>query len=272
MPKIKCREWRGEHAKYAHLKHDGHYTRVVKDDAGIVSAWSSLPTRLELPDRLLANVHRYVPCGTTLLGELTGGDQGRASDVKTALKAGTCELTYFAVEDTPEEGLPRPLAEMPLEWVADQMTAWGLPFAPFWTTPKSRETFDREMLLTWADEAGGEGVVLKDGNLLNWRKLKRVLTADLVCTGVTEGDGKFVGLIGSLVCADRTGRAVANVSGMTDDQRVDFTLEEPIGRVVEVAYQYVGAGGRLRHPRFVRIRHDKVATRPEDVTCLSDAS
>jgi ATP-dependent DNA ligase len=48
---------------------------------------------------------------------------------------------------------------------------------------------------------------------------------------------------------------------MTDDQRryISANSESLIGKVVEVAYQSIGAQGRLRHPAFVGIREDKLA-------------
>lgn len=270
--KIKCSEWRGQPARYAHLKHDGHFTRVVKDELGAVACWSSKPTLLELPNiDMLANVYRYVPCGTTLLGELVS-KSGRASDVKTAINDGDCWLVYFAVEQAPEIpfiGLGQSYVvgpQTPLEVLSQLFGAWGLPFAEFVTIGDGgcdRGPLDKDALLAWADghlDGKAEGVVLKDGNLLNWRKLKRVRTADLLCVGTTDGDGKFLGLIGSLIVADRDGVVRANVSGMDDDTRVEFTLHEPIGKIIEVEYQYLGAGGKLRHPRFKRVRDDKDRT------------
>src|SRR5690606_14492263 len=112
-----------------------------------------------------------------------------------------------------------------------------------------------------------EGVVLKDANLFNWYKWKPVKTIDVVITDFTEGDGKYLGYIGSLKVSvyDERGSLIeiANVSGMTDLERDEITDLATngglLGRVCEVKYQYVGSGGRLRHPRFKCWREDKPA-------------
>jgi ATP-dependent DNA ligase len=109
-----------------------------------------------------------------------------------------------------------------------------------------------------------EGYVFKDGNLTGWAKWKPTRTADLVVTGLTPGRGKYAGLIGSLECSLWGGPVVADVSGFTDAERAALG-PHVIGQVVEVAYQYVGARGRLRHPRFVRWRDDKA---PEECRTL----
>lgn len=94
-----------------------------------------------------------------------------------------------------------------------------------------------------------EGVVL-DGR---W-KIKKEETVDLVVIGIKPGQEAFEGMCGSLICSDGT-REVACVSGMDLETRRAITQAD-VGRIVEVRYQYVGSGGRLRHPRFVRWRDD----------------
>ncbi len=119
---------------------------------------------------------------------------------------------------------------------------------------------------------GIEGFVFKNGNLLDWHKWKPVKTIDVVVSGFIDGDGKYIGLIGAMACSvyqhvtigNRRRSAlveIANVSGMDDRTRILISDDEEghLGRVAEVAYQYVGSKGRLRHPRFMRWRDDKSA-------------
>ena len=108
--------------------------------------------------------------------------------------------------------------------------------------------------------------MFKDGNLLNFEKWKPVKTLDAVVTDIKPGKGKYDNQVGALILSVE-GREVANVSGMSDAERAAMG-EHNIGQVVEVAYQYVGSKGRLRHPRFIRFRDDKL---PEQCLLSQDS-
>lgn len=233
--KIKCKNYRsGMLHLFAHAKYDGIFARVTDS-----AVFTSHPTNIT---NKATRAVPLAPRDCVILGELYVPGQP-ASQVKSHLASGQGELRFaaFAIETW--------TADMPLGFVQMECESLGFDFAPW----------------KWCDESlqpheyfpEHEGVVFKDGNMLNWTKWKTVQTADLLVTAVTDGCGKYDGLVGALVCALRTGQVVANVSGMTDEERVEFSLRPPIGQIVEVAYQYVGAGGRLRHPRFVRVRDDK---------------
>lgn len=103
-----------------------------------------------------------------------------------------------------------------------------------------------------------EGAIFIDAEL-NRFKWKREETVDAIVIGMTAGKGKYSGMVGSLEVALYHGDdliEIASVSGFTDDEREKLSCTD-INRVCEVKYQYVGAGGRLRHPRFLRWRDDK---------------
>jgi sporulation protein YlmC with PRC-barrel domain len=193
-----------------------------------------------------------MPPGSVCLGELWYPDQP-ASYIKTAIKECDRKIRFsvFAVKDA-----------LLLEDVAEWCIRLGFHMAPYYTH-ESYYVPGMHCLGPFYNELPPlqhEGFVMKDGNVDNWRKLKVWNTADLIVKDVTEGKGKYIGLVGSLVCALSDGRVVANVSGFTDDERLELG-EKDIGRVVEVKYQYVGSGGKLRHPTFVRFRDDK---KPEE--------
>jgi ATP-dependent DNA ligase len=150
---------------------------------------------------------------------------------------------------------------------------------------------DKRAALKHVMAAGGEGVILKHvahryGEKNRWVKVKREATADVVIMGYkaakevsTKKSGEEsmtkyakAGVIGALVVGQHklTPRSyvalwelteVATVSGMTDDERRDFTLrgKEYIGMVVEIKHNGREPTGRFRHPRFVQFRHDKTA-------------
>lgn len=217
-------------SKYCHLKLDGHQLIVESN-----YAWTKnfIDLREQLEFVMLPHMD-----GFKLHGELWAPGY-RASAVKTLIKERSEHLrfTCWGVE-----GLP---IDMPLEEVWVWCYEHKIDFAPWWL----------EQPAELPEHA--EGYVFKDGNLLNYRKWKPVLTVDAVVTGIKMAKpGKFFGMVGALVVSVE-GQEIANVSGMDDDVRASLSPAD-IGRVVEVAYQYVGSKGRLRHPRFERFRDDKL--------------
>lgn len=113
-------------------------------------------------------------------------------------------------------------------------------------TPEGRATF--EQFNRDAIEAGYEGIMVKDPlapytckRTAAWLKIKPTISVSLVVIDLEEGkpDGKYVGVLGALVCAgEDSGKEVeVNVgSGFTDEQRTDFWLRrsELVGMIVEI--------------------------------------
>jgi len=110
---------------------------------------------------------------------------------------------------------------------------------------------------------GYEGIMLKSPSWI-WQdtksrkvdnvKYKKRPTADLYCVRVTEGEGKYEGMIGALVLQDSKGREVAVGSGLNDDDRaVDPSYF--IGEVVEIDYEQIM--DTYIQPTFITIRLDK---------------
>jgi DNA ligase D-like protein (predicted ligase)/DNA ligase D-like protein (predicted 3'-phosphoesterase) len=121
-----------------------------------------------------------------------------------------------------------------------------------------------------------------------WLKLKAVLTADCVVFGYTRGEGARAGSFGALVLGlcdagkgvyiGRAGTGFdeatlssllaelgplrSEVPTLADAEKGEITWVRP-RLVVEVAYQAVTRDGRLRMPRFLRVRADRA---PEDCT------
>jgi ATP-dependent DNA ligase len=95
---------------------------------------------------------------------------------------------------------------------------------------------------------GGEGVVCKDLDApfgVGWIKCKRRATFDLVVTGRREDTGV-------LELATLDGEPRGNCAAKSQFDRI------AVGDVVEVACHSLTAAGKLREPRFVRCRPDKV--------------
>lgn len=142
--------------------------------------------------------------------------------------------------------------------------------------------------------AGGEGTMWKHINgkykegakpANNWYKWKKQESADVVIVGFTAGKGKYDGQIGAVRYAEylteeeiktlgikakhsehmyKDGQdyylvEIGQCSGMTDEQRLDFTNNQMdyLNRVIEVEYFDRTKKGSLQHPRFIMMRDDK---------------
>ncbi len=250
--KIKVKPWNGQPAKYITLKMDGNFTRITTGELGTVTVETSLPTDITAKCKgydWLRPHYARLPFGTVVLGELYVPGK-TCSVIKTALNEHWPDLMFsaFAVETMPEEA--------PLEDVSKYCLGYGIDFLR-WRRTTVGDTVEQLFRDLPID---AEGYVLKDGNMLNLYKLKPVKTIDLIVDNFMPGAGKYFGKIGSLMCSVHEGIEIASVSGMTDEVRDEISANKSKykGRVCEVAYQAVGARGRLRHPRFIRWRDDKI--------------
>ncbi len=88
-------------------------------------------------------------------------------------------------------------------------------------------------------------------------KRKRELDGEYTCTGVTEGMGKFFGMLGSFQLVDDKGQTFSCGSGdLTVADRQAFWKNPPIGSKLQVRYPYTSADGIPQCPQFVRVRND----------------
>lgn len=252
------RTYDGQPVLYASYKLDGHWLKIERDRYGALRAYTSHPHDITDQVRDLVftqGMVSYVPPRTTMLGEMWV--PGRpASYVKTAIKEGDEQLRWSCFD----------VAGLGFEEASRTCMKWGVPFVPWERVEEDLPLLPLPLHLGYRVE----GWVLVDaaGERYKWKPVK---TMDVVVTDVQDGRGKYIGLLGALVChvlaPDGQPWVVAKVSGMTDAERIEFSDDPPIGRVVEVAYQCVGSGGRLRHPRFIRVRDDKA---PERCTAGQD--
>lgn len=125
-----------------------------------------------------------------------------------------------------------------------------------------------ESLLNEANKKGWEGLMLNKNTV--WKnkrnngilKVKSFKHADILCTGVVEGDGKYKGTLGLIKC-DYKGFELGVGSGFTDSQR-DFFWNNPdeiVGRIVQIKYkgetQNKNGGISVQFPIFEIVRTDK---------------
>lgn len=123
-------------------------------------------------------------------------------------------------------------------------------------------------LLDKADADGWEGLMLnKDTKWKNKRnngilKVKSFKHADILCTDVIEGDGKYKGTLGLIKC-DYKGNELGVGSGFTDEQRNYYwnNKEVIVGKIVQIKYKTETknkqGGLSVQFPIFQTIRIDK---------------
>ncbi len=123
-------------------------------------------------------------------------------------------------------------------------------------------------------ELGGEGLMAKNlgvgseyhpgARTKSWMKIKFEMTSDTVITGYTNGEGKYSHLFGAIIYGQyKDGKLVerGRCSGITDELRNEMhnNRAKYIGRVMEIKHMGIAKDGP-RHPRFVTLRDDKLAT------------
>lgn len=111
-------------------------------------------------------------------------------------------------------------------------------------------------------QQGGEGLMLrhKDAPYRGGRsddliKLKPFEDAEAVVLGYKDGQGKFVGMLGSIRVRSLAGKVFYIGSGFTNQQRLQ---PPPIGATITFKYNGKTINGIPRFPVFLRVRNDKV--------------
>lgn len=156
-----------------------------------------------------------------------------------------------------------------LDPLAEEISALGLENIE--VVPLVYEGIDKskiQELLDKADNDGWEGLMLnKDTKWKNKRnngilKVKSFLHADLLCTDVVEGDGKYKGTLGLIKC-NYKGFELGVGSGFTDSQRDYYWnhRDEIVGKIVQIKYKgetkNKQGGLSVQFPIFEIIRNDK---------------
>jgi ATP-dependent DNA ligase len=91
-----------------------------------------------------------------------------------------------------------------------------------------------------------------------WQKLKAIASEDCTITGWQESDTQ-AGRVGALEVELASG-ATTTVGGLTDKMKADILAnfdEKYRGKMVEVTHNGILKSGKLRHPRFGRMRDDR---------------
>ena len=110
-----------------------------------------------------------------------------------------------------------------------------------------------------------------DKNNRTWHLLKRKdwQDAEFICVGIVEGEGKYIGTLGALVCQaqppdvmlrrmGKTNSILANYqfnvgSGISDADRDHYFANPPIGRLIKVKYLCLSSDGIPLNPTILAI-------------------
>ncbi len=93
-------------------------------------------------------------------------------------------------------------------------------------------------------------------------KVKQFHSCDLKCIAVEEGEGKYAGTLGAIIC-DYKGFQLKVGSGFTDEERAHYwnNQDEIVNKIVEIKYFEESTneqgGLSLRFPTWLRLRDDK---------------
>lgn len=116
-----------------------------------------------------------------------------------------------------------------------------------------------EEFLKSIEQKGGEGVVVRDGSLKyytgrdnNSLKVKSYNDEECEVVGYKKGQGKYRGLVGSIVCKMDNKQIINIGSGLTNEQR-----EKPpkIGAIITFKYYGSTSKGKPRFPVFLHERY-----------------
>jgi len=110
---------------------------------------------------------------------------------------------------------------------------------------------------------GHEGIVIRKG--VNWLKVVPLLMADVRVLGMTVGKGKYEGIMGSISTAHGKVGSVMKQEDVNGNEIGDLEFRRYLwehrhelhGKIIQVGYREKTEAGKLRFPKFVRIRWDK---------------
>jgi ATP-dependent DNA ligase len=279
----------GKPARFYQTKYDGIRLLVRRKPDGSWDAWTRngltnhWPALEPLKASLGLEMAAAVPAGTALDCELyVPGDF--ATNVITHIKAGSDKLRLACFAVPWFEGVDH----RAVDWMkASRKLIGRVPIVATWPifpnydgwlpnyewrearpAPIQQDWIARQVETALA--TGAEGVVAKWDHYEGWYKIKPVQTVDAVVTGykISDSDSFAGGLKAVLVSVYKDGKPVqiASVgSGFEVEFRMSCKPAELVGRVCEVSYDSLAGKGKLKFPRFVRWRDDKLATE-----CLYD--
>jgi len=108
------------------------------------------------------------------------------------------------------------------------------------------------------EKKGGEGVVVRDGSLTyytgrnnNALKVKSYIDEECEVVGYNRGNGKYKGMMGSLLCKMKNDKVIKIGTGFKNEQRKN---PPEIGAIITFKYYGLTSKGNPRFPVFLRVR------------------
>lgn len=240
------------------LKYDGIWARVIvhDDQYNIYSKTGQHKLTNRLPNRQL------FPLGHTLIGEYMMGSQW-SQDPERKGKLYVFDCVSYDEADVSQ--LPYNQRFKLAKSVVDHIQDTRVEMVRTYNTDRLSAVYlDISNSLSW------EGLVMRE-----WRstyyttltKLKLFVEDDFVIMGMTAGEGKNLGYMGAMIVGqmDPKGELVEVMhvgGGFTQWERQLFwsKREEMNNKVVLCQGKARFTSGALRHPNFIRVRDDKLAS------------
>lgn len=241
--------------KYKGTNVDGWYMSEKLD--GVRAIWDGkvLLSRNHKPIHAPIWFLAGLPKGVTLDGELWAGRDKFQQLVSTVRKKVPIDSEWdnvvYKVFDIIEPGifLSR------YQHILDLPESAIISIVPhhIFTSIETLNDFYASMLLRKA-----EGVMIRNPASMyefrrsnNLLKLKPSISEEATVVGWQEGEGKYVGMLGALICEWKD-KIIYVGTGFTDDERYNPPL---IGSTITFKYQHLTDDGMPRFPVFVAIRN-----------------
>jgi len=254
---------------YVSKKYDGHYVQIKKDGTHI-QMWTSGGKPFYLHN--LGNYIRenfkhdfHIECEYNYNSHGYLGDRGKSAKLTTyrtnfekhIANVGNPVNDCFTVLDIIADGQPFTFRLQDLTKMFEDEDWFRLPDQILVDNLEQA----KRLAETWVKE-GYEGAMLKSPSHMyqpgkrtnDIIKIKPRKTADLLCIGTKEGEGKYDGMLGALRLRDSKGRRVWVGSGLNDAQR-ELPTNKFIGQVVEIEYERIDE--TYVQPIIKHMRYDK---------------
>lgn len=256
--------------KFLQVKEDGLRVLVTKDEDGIraetragkTDFWDKLKHVKEIA-RLIANI----PLGTSLDCELFAKGV-QATDIKTLINNADERLIlspfampFYGYVDFRDKGYIFIITLL-------RELGFQVPHTEYWDESKLYGKESLEVAKLEAHKLKIEGYVVKQAHYEGWFKIKPVRTVDVVVmdTELSESDSFMGGLKNIKVGVWTTIEdrellvEIASVgTGFEAEYRMTVEPASLLGKVCEVTYDSLAGKGKLKFPRFLRWRDDKLA-------------